>query len=89
MIVGIVSSSGLAVLRLMTNWIFVGCLTGKSPSFAPQLIGSSASSMGRVGRWRAGLSLLRLFVCLAKNDAQSFYPNLITRDGVMQPVLDK
>ena len=67
MIVGIVSSSGLAVLRLMTNWNFVGCLTGKSPGFAPQLIGRSASSMGRVGRWASRLELTSAF-CLPREE---------------------
>ena len=32
---GMVSPSAFAVLRLMTNWNFVGCSTGSSAGFAP------------------------------------------------------
>jgi hypothetical protein len=32
---GTVSRSALAVLRLMTNWNFVGCCTGRSPGCSP------------------------------------------------------
>ena len=47
---GIVSPSAFAVVRLRTNSNLVGCLTGRSPGFAPCRI---LSTMSAARQWRA------------------------------------